>query len=201
MGAICESGQILVGAVVLLILCTLLLFSVYDIALFWRDRAKLQQAVDSAALSSGAIMSDVLVLMHVYNYLAPGAKLAFPAQVLTVGKGLDVLRTILEKTEFIGSLTGMIGVDTFYPMFITSPPNLGAYFDEATSLFIFTETQNPGRRVFTITGTATTLNDRYLFKRYTNYEINPNGILLVNAKVGIFKQGGFGITYVPVLLK
>lgn len=81
MGSIKESGQLLVGAVFLLMAMVLFLFSVYDIAQLWRDRAKMQQAVDAAALSAGAVMCDFLGLMHVYNVLAKPFLPFFPRKL------------------------------------------------------------------------------------------------------------------------
>lgn len=201
MGSIKESGQLLVGAVFLLMAMVLFLFSVYDIAQLWRDRAKMQQAVDAAALSAGAVMCDFLGLMHVYNVLAKPFLPFFPAQTQAVGNALDKLRAFMERADFIASITGMLGSETFYLIVTTSTPDLGVHFRPEIAHFVFSETQNPGKRVFTVSGLTTTINRRYLLKRYTGEEWAPNVFICATATVGIFKQGRFGFTYVPVLLK
>lgn len=188
------------GAVFLLIACTFFLFSVYDIAQGWRDRAKLQQTVDAAALSSGAFVCDLLTIMELYNKLSL-IKYLDPVEFLAVGEAIDTLRCIAESVEIIGPLTGLIGSDTHYPLLAERCPDLGTSFDRATCKFIIKRGQEPGNRVIKIRGFASTISSRYVLKKYLpKKHVLDETVITTCAEVGVYSQRGLITTYVPVLL-
>lgn len=138
--------------------------------------------------------------MKIYNFIAKFDLIRIP-HLVAIGEGIDAMRVVIEKFDFIGPLTGIVGSDTHYAMMVVSKPKLDAYYHEGLGRFVFTSARDPGRRVLTIGGTVTTLSDRYLFKRYANRSFSDLGVLVVTAKVGVFTQkGSWGLTYVPVLL-
>jgi len=189
-----------VGAVFLLVACTFFLFSVYDIAQGWRDRAKLQQAVDAAALSCGAFACDLLTIMELYNKLSL-LKFLAPVEFLAVGETIDTLRLIAETVEILGPLTGILGSDTHYPLHAVRCLDLGTFFDRTACKFIIKRGQEPGGRVIKIRGYASTISSRYILKKYLPKKHFVEEIVITTcAEVGIYSQRGLITTYVPVLL-
>ncbi len=196
-----ETGQILIGAIFLLVACAFFLFSVYDIAQGWRDRAKLQQTVDTAALSSAALMSDILTMMEIYNLISLQGIVKIP-QLIAVGECIDAMRMLMETYEAIGSLTAMLGNDTFYPIHIVQRPIMDAYFCEAPQTRFFIKYgRDPRNRVIKLVGYASSISPRYLLKRFIPAKsIFEETVFFATAKAGVYRQEGIIPTYVPVLI-
>jgi len=201
-GIIDTSGQILIGAVFFLVACTLFLFSVYDVSLAWRDRAKLQQTVDAAALTSAAVMSDLLAIMGVYNALS-WMGLSKTPKFLAFGELIDSLCRLIETTEVIGSLTAILSSDTRYILAVTRPPKMQAelvYGPRAK--FVIKNVRDPGQRVVQITGTVSSIGPRYLLKKFFPKTFPfMETVIFCTAEAGVFRQKGLIRTYVPILLK